>query len=873
MSFLRTLLAATLSGMFLLTVPLSAATSGMFPFSIETLNANHDATDMTSLNDCPAGRHGFIRAKDGHFVDGAGKRVRFLGVNLCFGAAFPSHSDADELAPRLAKLGINCVRLHHMDNAYAPRGIWDPAYPDKQHLDKGNLDKLDYLIAALKRSGIYVDLNLHVSRQFSEADGFPDTDKLIKYDKGVDNFEPRMIALQKDYARDLLTHLNPYTKARYIDEPCVAWIEINNENSLVDFCLDGTIQKIPDYYLSELKKQWNAWLANKYSSMAKLREAWYAGSEAIGANMLVNSDFSSGEDRWVLEAPHPAKATMKVEEDGPEPGVKCLHAVLTQEGLRSWDFQLHQMGLDLKEGKPYVLRFWARANQPREVRINVRLDKDPWDSVGLDAGIELPAKWKHYEFSFTAIKPEKDHCRVSFNLQSKIGDVWIAGVELRPGTGGILPDSASFGAGNIDIPASSWTAPQRADFLAFAADTERSYATQMRDFIKKTLHAKSLVVDTQVTYGGIAGLYRESLMDFGDIHAYWQHPSFPHKQWDPADWTIKNTPMVRALGQDTLTSMALARPAGKPFTVSEYNHSAPGDCTAECVPMLAAFAAQQDWDGIFLFDYHASADNWERDRISGYFDIDSNPAKIAFMPAAAAIFRRADVGSVDGSTVMQFPTKQIPDELRIDGRSIGKAWKAFGFDPRDTMTTRTSVSFTDKAEKAGLTRRAPVTPACVTWQCDNGKESDAAFIINSPASRGVIGFASGRQMKLGSLTIEPTGDTDHFAAITVVAIDGKPIEQSTHLLITAVGRVENTGMIWNADRTSVGDKWGNAPVIAEGITAQIALDSKVKAAQVYALDGGGDRSRPVTCSATSGRLTMTLGPQWKTLWYEVVIDR
>ncbi len=218
----------------------------MFPFSVQTLDVNDDATDMSWMNDCPAGKSGFVQVKDGHFADGAGKRVRFLGVNVCYATAFPTHAEADVLAARLAKLGFNCVRLHHMDGLRAPMGIWDPAYKDYQHMDAGQLDKLDYFIAQLKKHGIYVDMNLHVSRQFTKADGFPDADKLTKYCKGVDNFEPRMIELQKVYARELLTHLNPYTKTRYADEPAVAIIEINNENSLLEYCIDGTIDTLPE---------------------------------------------------------------------------------------------------------------------------------------------------------------------------------------------------------------------------------------------------------------------------------------------------------------------------------------------------------------------------------------------------------------------------------------------------------------------------------------------------------------------------------------------------------------------------------------------------------------------------------------------------
>jgi hypothetical protein len=114
-----------------------------------------------------------------------------------------------------------------MDN----HSIWGDS-PDHLTIDPKRLERLDYLIAELKGQGIYVDVNLHVSRWFDEAEGFVARQQRPNYDKGLDNFEPRMIELQKKYARDLLAHVNPYTKNRYAAEPAVAFVEINNENAL-----------------------------------------------------------------------------------------------------------------------------------------------------------------------------------------------------------------------------------------------------------------------------------------------------------------------------------------------------------------------------------------------------------------------------------------------------------------------------------------------------------------------------------------------------------------------------------------------------------------------------------------------------------------
>jgi len=205
----------------------------LFPFLI-SYDGPDNASSMAHLVDAPAGKHGFLRVVDGRFVNDAGP-VRLHATNLTGPANFPTHEQADKLAERLARFGINCVRLHYFDEAYGNfmieriQGILanDPA--TQRNLDPQQVDRQDYLIAALKKRGIYVDLNLHVARWWDERDGFPSQDKRPGFDKGLDNFEPRMIELQKEYARKLLTRVNPYTGLAYTDDPCVAVIEVNSQ--------------------------------------------------------------------------------------------------------------------------------------------------------------------------------------------------------------------------------------------------------------------------------------------------------------------------------------------------------------------------------------------------------------------------------------------------------------------------------------------------------------------------------------------------------------------------------------------------------------------------------------------------------------------
>ena len=84
------------------------------PFTIPGDDATETAVDFSSLLHVPAGSRGFVTVRDGKFFAGE-ERIRFWGMNLCFGANFPTHEEADRVAPHLAKLGINSMRFHHMD--------------------------------------------------------------------------------------------------------------------------------------------------------------------------------------------------------------------------------------------------------------------------------------------------------------------------------------------------------------------------------------------------------------------------------------------------------------------------------------------------------------------------------------------------------------------------------------------------------------------------------------------------------------------------------------------------------------------------------------------------------------------------------------
>ncbi|KPK57906.1 MAG: hypothetical protein AMK73_09670 [Planctomycetes bacterium SM23_32] len=190
-----------------------------FPFQMPYKGPAQDtAPALLAGLPAPAGAEGFVQVEGERFVlSESGNEVRFWGTNLSIGGCFPTHDVADRMARRMGSLGINCVRMHFIDAAGFPQGIWQGEgwlnFPHTSfHPD--SLDRLDYLIARLKENGVYTDINLHVARTWGPEDGFPavgEGESLPGLGKGVSLFYPRCIEEQKRYARMLMRHVNAYT--------------------------------------------------------------------------------------------------------------------------------------------------------------------------------------------------------------------------------------------------------------------------------------------------------------------------------------------------------------------------------------------------------------------------------------------------------------------------------------------------------------------------------------------------------------------------------------------------------------------------------------------------------------------------------------
>lgn len=849
----------------------SKAADATFPFTIpwnDTLAGV--ATDVSFLNAKPAGKNGRIVVKDGHFVEqDTGTRVRFLGVNLCAAQAFPEKADAELFAKRLAKAGVNVARIHHIDNPWPTPGgsLWDRKFPDHQHLDAPQLDKLDHLIDQLKRNGVYVNLNLKVSKHLSAADGLPASiDKVpFHHQKRIDFFQRRMIDLQKDFARQLLTHANPYTGLTYLDDPAVAFVEINNENSLLGVWTRSVghgLEALPEPFKTELETLWTAWLRSRYATTAELSAAWMKDTTPPGDSIV------SPASPWTFESHAPSVAEMVSKpSSGPQTAPDAVVTV-RQNDPAEWHIQAHLAGLTLAEGAMYTVSFRASAEKPSSMRVNTRLDVADWRNMGLETTVQVDREPRDYTLAFRASDTLPGHTRLGFMLGRFTGRVELSNVRLAPGVIG-----AGLGEGEtleslVHVPGVA-TERQWADWLEFLVATERSYADEMRHLLKDELKVRASIALTQIDYGGTAGMHREQEMDFADAHAYWQHPSFLNNDWNPNRWTIQNTPQVAAFGDTgfgVLGGLALTRVAGKPFSVSEYDHPAPSDYVCEMMPELATFAALQDWDCIYTFAVSTYASTTMPNSIQGYFDQNNHPAKWAFYPTAALVFRLGLIPSAEVQATLRMPSGMWRTHPFTD-----EGWRKHAGPDLQFLGRRLAVG--DEPLPEGqpgviVEQGRAATPASASAVRLQKTNAGQVYIASSPSAAIFAGHVGGETLVGGSCTLTVGAFGNNFAAVAAVATDGQPLDTAKRVLVTVCGRVENQGMGWNAARTSVGSAWGKGPTLAEHVPARLAF--KVEGQRkVYALSPDGARAKEVPVKRNGSDLEFAVEAADETLFYEM----
>jgi len=227
-------------------------------------------TDLRFLNEKQSGEAGFIKlSEDGmSFVKGDGTPIRFWSAVDDSWRAKPEKMV--EHLRYMAKFGINMIRVHAQ--------LYKSAEGDKiTDFDKNRIDGIMRYVAEAKKLGMYVT----ISPYWAHLDKIPASWEIPGYTgkSGPTNLLFFYKPLQdgyKEWVRPLYTQVNPYTGIALKDDPTVAIVQIQNEDSLFFW----TFSNLQGPLKGEFRKMFGDWCIKKHGSLKRTKVIWKeAGNE------------------------------------------------------------------------------------------------------------------------------------------------------------------------------------------------------------------------------------------------------------------------------------------------------------------------------------------------------------------------------------------------------------------------------------------------------------------------------------------------------------------------------------------------------------------------------------------------------------------
>lgn len=435
------------------------------------------------------------------------------------------------------------------------------------------------------------------------------------------------------------------------------------------------------------------------------------------------------------------------------------------------------------------------------------------------------------------------------------------------------------------------------DFIHFLADTDREYYDAMAATVRQQTDEQIPITGTQIGYGGAPNLMAQENMDYIDEHFYVDHPYFSQGHANQRDWRIWNVSLT-GNQMDRLLKLAFLRDRRKPFVVSEYNHPFPSRQGAEILPLMAAFASLQDWDGLFFFDY-ANAATWSH--APANFTLRGDWGKYVLTGQSARLFRNAELPPLQPQIVVPMDSAlQVAIAANSDKNALWKHLAArWGLSPEQALSARIA------ADPLANTK-FPAFPAQNSLQHamrhDFSYDATAKlFRLQTPTSWGLFGIpdkntaGSANGMQVTFQTPSP-----NYLSILLSALDDRPLASSCHLLLTlgsaTVGSQPGSQPVrpkqWQRYPTG-SNSWTlepdpdhhNAPSASRQSMAPAWLrimpmqlswpsQSVAKEVSVYPLNGAGKRQTALPATLVrveNGRIQLQLhsSPEFATPWFEI----
>jgi hypothetical protein len=332
-----------------------------------------------------------------------------------------------------------------------------------------------------------------------------------------------------------------------------------------------------------------------------------------------------------------------------------------------------------------------------------------------------------------------------------------------------------------------------------------------------------------------------------------------------------NQPMVKEQST-TLPELFFSRHKDKPYFVSEWDEPWPNEWRAESTLYLAAIASFQGWAGMSIHTYaytdstnnHITGKEISSESIGGVpyregvFCTWNDPAKFGLFYHAALLFRRGDVQAAKKRIVIRpQDNATVPAGVHELKSLPEKHMVVFDFEENSIKTENNGLS----NDYSSLT--APGKFLSDTGEIYRNPEKGLGW-IDTERTKVVYGFCGDAgKIKLKNMNV--LCETD-FATIAVSSLTDDNINRSDNMLLTTVGRSENTGMKFNGDHTEL-LYIGDAPILVEVIKAEIEIYTSVQGLKVWSMNAEGFISGTLPSEYKDGVFRFKVGEKYPSMYY------
>jgi hypothetical protein len=437
----------------------------------------------------------------------------------------------------------------------------------------------------------------------------------------------------------------------------------------------------------------------------------------------------------------------------------------------------------------------------------------------------------------------------------------------------------------------------------FSAAIQADTFARMKRFLRDDVGCRALLTDMNGWTDIPQNQYPRLGFDYVDAHFYWDHPEFlrPSRRSPSKGWSGGGSATVGAALD--LRAKALIRIYQRPFTVSEYNWAGPTRYRAESGLLTGAFAALQDWSGVWRYAYSEDRESTFAPVPMSYFYIASDPIRLATERAAVLLYLRGDAAPARTRVAVTATPEDLvhsPHTLFLNPELSKLGWvtqlgmwvdglphsgpppdAALPLVPHATSDGSSLLAvdpFADSALAAAAQRLPDQSATGVSegvFRSETGElaldSTRATFVVNTPRTVGAFSRDPGA-LTAGPLTVRLEG---WGGAVWISSLDGRPISESRRMLLIHLTDLQNSGTRFADRERLVLEGWGHLPYLVRAGTARITLHAeRAGDLKVWALDTAGRRVAPITAAASDGALsftTNTRGPAGAQLYYELAV--